>query len=145
MEGPATMAKDVFEEFEEMLDRMSEQFGEGVIPDRRPDKVRIDVVDDGDQYVVRADLPGLEAADVDLTVSGRRLQVQAEREDDGDDEENLTYVRRERPRGSLRRSITIPEDIVQEEVTAGLEDGVLTVYLPKVDAEEGHRIEIDED
>lgn len=136
------MTNNVFDEFEDLIDRMSDQFEEG-IPRSRPDEVRVDLVDEGDRYVLAADVPGFEADEVDLTISGRRLVIEGEREVPGGDERR--YVRRERPRGSVRRSVTLPETVVEEEVSAGLEDGVLTVHLPKVHEEEGRTIEIDEE
>lgn len=134
------MANDVFDEFEDLIDRMSEGFEEGMIPGDRPDEVRVDVVDEDDRFVVHADLPGVGADGVDLRLSGRRLDLRAERETDDD----RHYVRRERPHGTISRSVSLPAAVVEEEVSAGLDDGVLTVHLPKVH-DEGHEIEIDED
>lgn len=133
------MANNVFDEFEDLLDRMSDQFED---PRARPDEVRVDVADEEGRFVVAADLPGFESPDVDLTLSGRRLTIAGDREEPDDDRR---YLRRERPRGWVRRTITLPEDVVEEEVTAGLDDGVLTVHLPKAHEREGHSIEIDEE
>lgn len=136
------MTDNVFDELEELLDRMGDQL-EGGIPETRPDEVRVDVLDEGDRYVLAADLPGFDSEDIDLTLSGRRLTIEAERPDhDADDGD---YLRRERPRGSVRRTVKLHEDVLEEEVSAGLDDGVLTVHLPKVHEREGKTIDIDED
>jgi HSP20 family protein len=135
------MTNNVFDEFEELLDRMGDQLEEG-LPRERPDEVRVDVLDEGDRYVLEADLPGFDSEEIDLTLSGRRLTIAGERpvaDTDGRD-----YLRRERPRGSVRRTVKLPEAVVEEEVSAGLEEGVLTVHLPKVHDQEGKTIDIDE-
>jgi len=120
---------------------MGDQFGEG-IPEARPDEVRVDVLDEGDRYVLEADLPGFDSEEIDLTLSGRRLRIEGDRPAPDADERD--YVRMERPRGSVRRTVKLPEEVLEEEVSAGLDDGVLTVHLPKVHEREGKTIDIDE-
>jgi len=135
------MTNNVFDEFEELLDRMGDQLEEG-LPRERPDEVRVDVLDEGDRYVLEADLPGFDSEDIDLTLSGRRLRIEGDRPAPDADERD--YVRMERPRGSVRRTVKLPEGVLEEEVSAGLDDGVLTVHLPKVHEREGKTIDIDE-
>lgn len=149
------MRRNPFEELEEMLERMSKQVEEGV-GGVGTASVAVDVRDEGDAYVVTADLPGYEADDVDLTLSGKRLELSAERDveyetageaDDGGSEDGagtVDYVRRERRRSSVTRTVRLPEEVDPEGVEADLDNGVLTVHLPKAHAEEGHRIDIDD-
>lgn len=141
------MRRNVFEELEEMLDRMSEEIGEGM--GARPTEmvsIPVDVIDEGDRYVVHADVPGYASDEIDLTLAGTRLEIDADREvETAVEDEDRDYVRRERHAESIRRSVTLPEEVVDDEVSAGLEDGVLTVYLPKVHEDEGKQIDIDEE
>lgn len=111
---------------------------------RRHD-ISVDVAEQDGAYVVTADVPGVERADIDLSVSGETLTIAAEREsatDEGDD----SYVHRERRRESMRRTVRLPGEVDAEAASATYTNGVLTVTLPTVgveDEEDGHRIDID--
>lgn len=137
------MTRNPFEDLEEMLERMSRQVEEGVVGAAGVGSLPVDVRDEGEAFVVHADLPGYEADDVDLTLSGRRLEISAERESEHE-EESENYVRRERRRQSVGRSVRLPEDVDEEGIEASLDGGVLTVRLPKRHAEEGTQIEIED-
>jgi HSP20 family protein len=158
------MRRNVFEELEEIMDRMSDQL-EGSVGAGGLTSVPVDVEDRGDAFVLTADLPGFEGEDVELTLSGRQLQLRAdpvsapETESEAETptgeedkktettvEPETTYVQRERRRSTVKRTVHLPEDVVEEDVSASLDRGVLTVTLPKVhaDVEDGQRIEIDD-
>jgi HSP20 family protein len=132
------MERNPFDEIEEMLEGMSQQFDEfgGATT------VPVDVVEEEDAFLVLADLPGYDSDDLELRLSGRHLEIDAERTDETESEDE-TYVRRERTRRSVERSVRIPGDVEEDGVTATLEEGVLTVRLPKTDAGDGKRIEIE--
>lgn len=137
------MQRNPFDELEQMLERMSKQVEEGVSSRAGMGSVPVDVRDDGEEYVVTADLPGYEADDVDLTLSGKRLAISGDREFERESED-ADFVRRERRRSSINRTVRLPEEVDPEGVEADLNEGVLTVHLPKAHSDEGHRIEIDE-
>ncbi|MFP9060913.1 Hsp20/alpha crystallin family protein [Natrialbaceae archaeon A-chndr2] len=128
------MRRNPFEDLEEMLDRLSEQFDGGVGTDGLPvpSSVPVDVVDRVDEYVVTADLPGFETEDIDLTLADGTLRLEAE---DTDEDETLDehYIRRERTQRSISRRIRLPEPVDEEGVSAGYNNGVLTVTLPKLE------------
>ncbi|MFP8891190.1 Hsp20/alpha crystallin family protein [Natrialbaceae archaeon A-CW2] len=128
------MRRNPFEDLEEMLDRLSEQFDGGVGTDGLPvpSSVPVDVVDRVDEYVVTADLPGFETEDIDLTLADGTLRLDAE---DTDEDETLDehYIRRERTQRSISRRIRLPEPVDEEGVSAGYNNGVLTVTLPKLE------------
>ena len=139
------MRRNPFEEIEEMLDRVSRQVEEGMTSGglQVPGSVPVDVVDTGEEYLVTADLPGYETDDIDLTLSEGTLRLEASREDESEYAEGR-YLRRERTRTSANRRIRLPEPVEEEAVTAGHEDGVLTVRLPKVgEGEESKEIDIE--
>ncbi|MFB6087244.1 MAG: Hsp20/alpha crystallin family protein [Haloarculaceae archaeon] len=115
---------DPFEDIEEMLDMVTGQFaGEMGLP--------VDVADTGDAFVVVADLPGYDAADLDVKLTDERtLSLAAERETETvEDAEH--YVTRERTRESVSRTVPLPEPVDEEGTTADYDDGVLRVTLPK--------------
>lgn len=128
------MRRNPFEDLEEMLDRLSEQFDGGVGTDGLPvpSSVAVDVVDRVDEYVVTADLPGFETENIDLTLADGTLRLEAE---DVDEDETLDehYIRRERTQRSISRRVRLPEPVDEEAVSAGYNNGVLTVTLPKLE------------
>jgi HSP20 family protein len=148
------MRRSPFEDLEELLERMSDQVEEGMTGGTR--SVPVDVRETDDAFLALIDLPGYDAADVELTVTDQQLRVEADREtatetdgheseDDGDsDDTTPRYVRRERTRTSVSRTIRLPEPVDEAAVSATLDDGVLTVTLPKQHEEEGRTIEIDD-
>ncbi|MCU4752560.1 Hsp20/alpha crystallin family protein [Halobacteria archaeon AArc-curdl1] len=128
------MRRNPFEDLEEMLDRVSEQFDGGVGTDGLPvpSSVAVDVIDRVDEYVVTADLPGFETENIDLTLADGTLRLEAE--DVGEDETlDEHYIRRERTQRSINRRIRLPEPVDEEAVSAGYNNGVLTVTLPKLE------------
>lgn len=125
------------------IERLVERFGGLDDTGLATASVPVDVVDADDEVVVRADLPGYEADDIDVTVDDGTLALRATREaattEEGDD-----YVRREREHRRMSRRLSLPAPVVEEKATASYDDGVLTVRLPKRDAGgEGHEIEIE--
>ncbi len=134
-----------------MMNRMSRQLeesmgGEGM-GQLGGGGASVDVADRGDEFVVTADLPGYRKEDIDLTLQGDRLGIRAEREqeseqtDEGEGEGR--YIRKERSHRSVNRTVTIPEEVDEESVSADYRNGVLTVTLPKRSASEGDSHQID--
>ncbi|ELZ90897.1 Hsp20/alpha crystallin family protein [Haloferax volcanii] len=134
------MQRNPFDEIEDLFDRMGRSFEESGIG--RFQDISLDVVDDDEAIEVVADLPGFEKDDLDVSVSGRRLTIAADREEatEVDDEQ---YVRRERSQRSVSRTITLPAEVVRDEVTASYKNGVLTVTLPKAEPAGDDSTEID--
>lgn len=137
------MRRNPFTDIEEMLDRIGRQVEEGMTSGglQVPGSVAVDVSDTGEEYVVAADLPGYETDDIDLTLSEGTLRLEADRTAAAEREEGR-YLRRERTRHSVNRRIRLPEPVEEESVSAGYENGVLTVRLPKVSGD-GDSKEID--
>ena len=108
-------------------------------------RMKVDVKDEGDKYVLEADMPGLNRDNVHVDVDNGVLTISAEYKDeksDGQDSDN--YVYRERRYGSMSRSFNV-DGIREDEITAEFKDGVLKLNLPKKAAETvpaSHRIEI---
>ncbi|WP_049927211.1 Hsp20/alpha crystallin family protein [Halopiger goleimassiliensis] len=108
-----------------------------------PSKTSLDLVDEGDAFVVTVDVPGFEPDDVAVRLTGERLLLSGERDrtvDAADDR----YLRREREVASFSRRLRLPEPVETDEIEASLEQGVLTVRLPKRKlGAESRRIEIE--
>lgn len=107
--------------------------------------MRVDLADEDDELVATIDLPGFEPNDVQVTLSDRTLQIIADREEEELDESDRQYIRQERHWQSLRRMIDLPQDVDEEGVAATMNNGVLTIRLPKLAPQEGRTIEIDLD
>jgi len=92
-------------------------------------------------YFVRAELPGIKSADLDIQVVGRNMTISGERKI-ASEGENVRYHRREREAGKFSRIIALPGDIDPEKVEAKLVNGVLTVCVPKAAAAQPRQIAI---
>ncbi|AFK18151.1 Hsp20/alpha crystallin family protein [Haloferax mediterranei ATCC 33500] len=124
------MQRNPFDEIEDLFDRMGRSFEESGLA--RFQDISLDVVDHDDEIEVIADLPGFEKDDLDVSVQGRQLTIAAEHEESSD-VDTEQYVRRERSHRSVSRSLTLPTDVLREEITAAYQNGVLTVTLPKAE------------
>ncbi|AHG00576.1 heat shock protein Hsp20 [Halostagnicola larsenii XH-48] len=140
------MRQNPFDDLEELLNRISKQVEEGMMTGgglQVPGSVAVDVADEGEEFVVTADLPGYETDDIELTLSDGALRLEATREDETAFEEG-EYVRRERTSKSANRRIRLPEPVDEEAVSATFTNGVLTVTLPKERGDdESKRIDIE--
>jgi HSP20 family protein len=103
----------------------------------------IDLVEAEGEYRVSAELPGLEAKDVELSVSDDMLTIRGEKRETKE-QATGTYVFAERRFGAFQRALRLPPGVDQEKVSASFDKGVLTVTLPKTAAaaERQRRVEI---
>jgi HSP20 family protein len=83
-----------------------------------------------DSYLFKADLPGVKESDLDISVTGNRLTISGERQQEKKDEGDTFYAY-ERSYGSFSRSFTLPEGIDVDHINGELRDGVLNVVVPK--------------
>ena len=101
----------------------------------------MDLVETDDHFVLKADLPGLSEDDVNIEVEDNVLTVSGERKSEHEDKRE-GYVRVERSYGSFRRSLTLPEGVDPEAVSASFDKGVLEVRIPKPEQRKPRKIEI---
>jgi HSP20 family protein len=98
-----------------------------------------DVEETPEAYLVEIELPGVKRDDIDIEIAGRRISVRGERKE----KERVGILRRrERTVGRLSYEVTLPGDVDEDGVEAHLDEGVLTVRLPKPERERPRRIEI---
>ncbi len=102
---------------------------------------QFDVRETKDGYVFKADLPGIDEKDLEVSVSGNRLSVSGKREAEKADESD-TWYSYERSYGSFCRSFTLPEDVDQNACNADLKNGVLTLVLGKKPEKQPKKISI---
>jgi HSP20 family protein len=101
----------------------------------------MDLVETDEHFVLKADLPGLAESDVNIEVEDNVLTVSGERKAEHEDKRE-GYVRVERAYGSFRRSLTLPEGVDPEAVTASFDNGVLEVRVPKPEERKPRRVAI---
>jgi HSP20 family protein len=102
----------------------------------------MDLVEEGEQYVLRADLPGVGEDDVSVELEDNVLTVSGERKSEHR-EQGDGFRRIERSSGSFSRSLTLPEGIDAEQIRARFEQGVLEVRVPKPEQRKPRRVAID--
>lgn len=148
-----------FSDFDAFFERMSRNFGVDGTSLPRAGRANwdwhagdstfpMDLEDEGDAFVLTADLPGYEKSDIDLSVDGRTLTLSGHREHESGHESEHghegMYIHRERRSESVSRSVRFPADVDAESASASYTNGVLTVTVPKVVADEdGHRIDVE--
>ncbi|WP_028061552.1 Hsp20/alpha crystallin family protein [Candidatus Solirubrobacter pratensis] len=101
----------------------------------------MDLVETGDHFVLRADLPGLSEEDVNIEVEDNVLTVSGERKAEHETSEE-GYHRVERAFGSFSRSLTLPEGVDPQSVAASFDRGVLEITIPKPEQRKPRKISI---
>ena len=92
----------------------------------------VDVSETKDNFLIKAELPGMDASDVNVSVSGNVLTIKGEKRKE-EEEKDEHHYRAERYYGSFQRSFQLPSSMQAEKVEATFEKGVLRVILPKVE------------
>ncbi len=121
MESAWSQAFENFDRVYDMFPSYMHQF---------PKDVSCDIADKGDKYVLTADLPGIATDEVKVNVSGRQVEISAEHKD-VKEEKSKEFIRNERSFLKYQRFLTVPEKIVESSITANVNNGILTVELPK--------------
>ena len=89
-----------------------------------------DVIDEGNQFRVKMDVPGVKKNEINLNVTDNSLEVSAEHKEESE-EKKKNYLRKERSHVSYYRTLPLSENVVSGQVKAKLTDGVLDITLPK--------------
>jgi len=123
--------RDPFREMQRMMSEVMRDFWQPSLErGERPWHPDFEVRETDDEYVVRADVPGLTADDLDVSASGNSLQIAGKREHREDKDEG-EYRMRQRAYGSFSRTFEIPDEVDADQIQCKLEHGVLEVVLPK--------------
>jgi len=90
----------------------------------------VDVYDNDDNIVLKAEIPGIDKKDIVIDVKGRVLTLKGERSSDNEVKED-NYYRRERCFGKFERAFTLPVNVEPDKIKANYKDGVLEIEIPK--------------
>lgn len=104
---------------------------------------RIDIKDESNQYVIRADIPGVDPKDVDIHMEHNILTIKGQKESKKE-ETSKDYVRVERSKGSFLRRFSLPESVDAEKIEAKSKHGVLEILLPKIERAKSRKISVEE-
>jgi HSP20 family protein len=115
----------------------------GLLPDAFTGRgfPRVEMTETDDTVVIRAELPGMEPKDIDLSISGDVLTLKGERKEEKEEKEKESYYKEVRY-GSFSRTIRLPESVDTEKVKTDYEKGVLKVTLEKKPETKAKKIEV---
>jgi HSP20 family protein len=101
----------------------------------------INIYDDGESFIARAEIPGVEPDKLDITVTGDTLTLRGER-DVAEGGETCCYHRRERSAGEFKRAFTLPEQVDSSKVVAQTINGVLEILLPRAEQAKQRKVTV---
>ena len=133
--------------FQEMLNlrRTVDRLFDNIGPEREWSQtiwgLALDVVENKDEFVVKASIPGINPDDLDISYTDDTLTIKGEIKSDHEIKENQ-YQLRERRYGSFARSISLPTKVKGDAIEAAYQHGVLTLRLPKAEEVKPKRIAI---
>lgn len=155
MTNPFELMDRMSDEMDRVFNRMFREFamprsswptmGPGRTSGQQAWSPRVEAFQKGDQFCVRAELPGLKKDDVQVELSDDALTIQGERKQEHEEEREGMY-HSEREYGQFYRMIPLPEGVISESAQANFHDGVLEVTMKAAPAEanRGRRLEINE-
>lgn len=103
----------------------------------------LDIADNENEFLVKVEVPGMKAQDINVSVQGNVLTLTGKKEESQEDRRGK-YYHTERRFGEFRREFTLPSTVDSEHVEATCSDGVLTISLPKTPAAKTRKIEVRE-
>ena len=123
-------ARDPFEAMDRMMNRLWN--GSSLESTKA---MKTDVIDEGKDYKLEAELPGFQKEDIKLNLKDGNLTISASHKADNDEKDkDGKYLRRERSYASYERSFHVGDDLKAEDIDAKYENGLLTVVVPKKEA-----------
>ena len=109
--------------------------------ERRGWAIPLDVIEEGDDLLVRASLPGVSPEDIDVSIEDHVLAIKAGAEVEEERKEG-GYLMKERRSGSFHRSLRLPDTVDTEKAKTLYENGVLTVTLPKAESKKAKHLKV---
>lgn len=131
----------VWGEMSRLSREMDRLFGEARATSRAGVFPPLNLYDDGESFVVRAEIPGIDPKNLEINATVNTLNVKGERKQIDVDNQTSMH-RRERGYGTFSRSINLPREIDPDKVQASYKLGVLEIVLPKSEAERPRKVEI---
>lgn len=135
---------DPFRDLSVLQDRINRVFNE-ISQDEAQTSERtwapvVDIIENDNELIVRAELPGVKREDIDVEVTSDSLTIRGERVFPSDEKNN--YLRIERPYGKFQRQFSIGVAVQPDKVKASYRDGILEITVPKAEEVKPKKIEI---
>ena len=133
-------------QMQDTMDRMWRRFGAAPSepaghPEIKAWAAPLDVVADGDNFLVRASLPGVAPENIQVSIEDNVLTIRGETASHSENGDGA-YLMRERRTGAFQRSLRLPETVDQDKAEPRYEHGVLTVSLPKAEAKRARQFPV---
>ena len=137
---PSTNPMALLNDMDRLFGEFKTEWESAFLPSTRlaTDTIRqplLDLADNGKEYVLTAELPGITKEDLNVHVTENSIEISSEKRTE-EKEEKEGYIRRERRYSNFYRSIPLPDEILPKKADAELKEGILTVKLPKAKPEE---------
>ena len=137
--------RNPFRELEQLQRRMDRLFQNAYGREGRPERVGVyplvNISEDRDHILVRAELTGVQASDLEITLQDHSLILRGERKIPAEDKQ-VNYHRRERESGFFRRIVPLPGMVRGDNVEASCKDGILTIKMAKPEEVKPRKIEV---
>lgn len=139
--APDRSAVDLWREMDSVFDRFFGDMGW-----REPSLTRqfvpaLDVSENGNEFVVKAELPGMDPKEVDINLTGNLLTIRGEKKHEKE-EKGDGFHRMERSYGSFSRSFQLPCEVQEDKIEAHHKNGVLDLRLPKAESAKRKSVKI---
>ena len=132
----------VFDELRRLQREMDRIFGQiGTIPRSRLIFPLVNIYDDGEAFLLRAEIPGVDPKALDVSATGDTVTIAGERP--LDEPEGASYHRRERDHGTFSRTIRLPQPIDPDKIKATYKNGVLEVKVPRAAEAKPRKVKIE--
>jgi len=139
--APSTLHGDPFEALHRGIDRVFEEFRHGSLFGDLPSLFRegraldmrlprLDVAETDADVQIKADLPGMDEKDVEVTVGARTVTIRGEKKSESEEKKKNYHVK-ERTYGSVQRVVALPEGVDVDKTKATFKNGVLAIVIPK--------------
>ncbi len=127
---------NLFENFLQPMRWAEEEASQGIAP-------RLDVVERDNEFVVKAEMPGMKKDDIEVSLENGVLTITAETKSETEEKEGDRIIRQERRYGQYLRSLRLGKEIDEKKVKASYKDGILELVLPKAEEVKPKKIAVD--
>src|SRR5918998_3211580 len=130
-------------QMQENVDRMWRNFGQegGEAGNVENWAIPLDVVQEGDNIVVKASVPGVNPEDIDVSIENDVLTVKGQTKEEREQQEG-NYLMRERRSGSFYRALRLPDTVDSDKAQPHYENGILSISFPRMESKRAKRLQI---
>jgi HSP20 family protein len=130
-------------QMQENMDRLWRSFGSGGGEEGNVENwaIPLDVVQEGDNIIVKASVPGVKPEDIDVSIENDVLTIKGQTKEEREHQEG-NYLMRERRAGSFYRALRLPDTLDSDQAQLHYENGVLSITFPRLESKRAKRLQI---